>query len=231
MDQVNELADNLVQSQHRLDSLNLLLFLFLLVLTILTIWLFKQHRFRFIHETGLAMIYGVVIGAVVWFTAELKHSTPKVHTDIMSCKEELDPPENLYLQLQFSPNQSVYFSYAREELLKDLDVNNTVSTNTFGDSAPTIVPCYAAIRQMRERNDPTAPHQSSSPTILTNRPHQPSSPIILTNHSHQPSSPTILTNHTHQSSSPIILTNHPHQSSSPIILTNHPHQSSSPIIL
>lgn len=51
----------------------------------------------------------------------------------MSCKEELDPPENLYLQLQFSPNQSVYFSYAREELLKDLDVNNTVSTNTFGD--------------------------------------------------------------------------------------------------
>lgn len=89
---------------------------------------FKYHFWLCIDNLA-----GVVIGAVVWFTAELKHSTPKVHTDIMSCKEELDPPENLYLQLQFSPNQSVYFSYAREELLKDLDVNNTVSTNTFGD--------------------------------------------------------------------------------------------------
>lgn len=43
---------------HRLDSFNLLVYTFLLTLTILTIWLFKHHRVSWLHETGLAIIYG-----------------------------------------------------------------------------------------------------------------------------------------------------------------------------
>lgn len=43
---------------HRIDSLNLLLYTFLLTLTVLTIWLFKHHRVSWLHETGLAVIYG-----------------------------------------------------------------------------------------------------------------------------------------------------------------------------
>lgn len=43
---------------HRIDSLNLLVYTFLLALTVLTIWLFKHHRVSWLHETGLAVIYG-----------------------------------------------------------------------------------------------------------------------------------------------------------------------------
>ena len=49
---------------HRLDSLNLLLFTTLLVIVVLTIWIFKRRNFRYIHETCLALIYGR-IGLVI----------------------------------------------------------------------------------------------------------------------------------------------------------------------
>ncbi|KAL9707120.1 hypothetical protein quinque_010638 [Culex quinquefasciatus] len=42
---------------HQIDSLNLLLYTFLLTLTVLTIWLFKHRRVSWLHETGLAVIY------------------------------------------------------------------------------------------------------------------------------------------------------------------------------
>ncbi|XP_043913241.1 sodium/hydrogen exchanger 6 [Protopterus annectens] len=48
------------EESHRRDSVNLLIFIFLLTLTILSIWLFKHRRFRFLHETGLAMIYAMI---------------------------------------------------------------------------------------------------------------------------------------------------------------------------
>lgn len=53
--------DAKAQSTHRLDSLNLLSYTLLLILTVLTIWLFKHRRVSFLHETGLAVIYGNTI--------------------------------------------------------------------------------------------------------------------------------------------------------------------------
>jgi solute carrier family 9 (sodium/hydrogen exchanger), member 6/7 len=46
------------QRDHIVSSINLLIFIFLLILVVLTIWLFKHKRLSFIHETGLAIFYG-----------------------------------------------------------------------------------------------------------------------------------------------------------------------------
>ena len=41
-----------IENQHQLDNLILFIYIFLLILTILLIWLFKYIKIAYIHETG-----------------------------------------------------------------------------------------------------------------------------------------------------------------------------------
>uniref|UniRef100_A0A452QF83 Sodium/hydrogen exchanger n=1 Tax=Ursus americanus TaxID=9643 RepID=A0A452QF83_URSAM len=72
----------------RQDSANLLIFILLLTLTILTIWLFKHRRARFLHETGLAMIYGLLVGLVLRYGI---HVPSDVNNVTLSCEVQSSP--------------------------------------------------------------------------------------------------------------------------------------------
>ncbi|XP_019512497.1 PREDICTED: sodium/hydrogen exchanger 9 [Hipposideros armiger] len=95
------------QFQHE-GAVELLVFNFLLILTILTIWLFKNHRFRFLHETGGAMVYGLIMGLI------LRYATAP--TDIESgtvyhCGKLAFSPSTLLINIT---DQVYEYEYKRE---------------------------------------------------------------------------------------------------------------------
>lgn len=87
---------------HRIDSFNILAYTFLLILVVCTIWLFKKRRSRFLHETGLAIIYGLIIGAIIKYVGESE--TSFTHLNVvpqMSNRTSLDaPPDALWVPLE-----------------------------------------------------------------------------------------------------------------------------------
>ncbi|XP_034033964.1 sodium/hydrogen exchanger 6-like [Thalassophryne amazonica] len=74
----NAATERIAEESHRQDSADLLIFILLLTLTILTIWLFKHRRFRFLHETGLAMIYGLLVGMILRFGVHVPQTMSNV---------------------------------------------------------------------------------------------------------------------------------------------------------
>ena len=55
---------------HEIETLNILIYTILLVLTVFTVWLFKRNRIRYIHETGLAVLYGLIAGALIKYVGD-----------------------------------------------------------------------------------------------------------------------------------------------------------------
>ncbi|XP_058060833.1 sodium/hydrogen exchanger 6 isoform X3 [Anopheles bellator] len=91
--------DAKANKMHQIDSLNLLLYTFLLTLTVLTIWLFKHHRTTWLHETGLAVIYGLIVGAIIRYAGT---TTPIIHVAVepepdVKFNQSL-PPDTLWLK-------------------------------------------------------------------------------------------------------------------------------------
>ncbi|TRZ01987.1 hypothetical protein DNTS_024160 [Danionella cerebrum] len=84
----NIVTEKKAEESHRQDSADLLIFILLLTLTILTIWLFKHRRFRFLHETGLAMIYGLLVGVVLRYAI---HVPSDMNNVTLSCNVNASP--------------------------------------------------------------------------------------------------------------------------------------------
>jgi sodium/hydrogen exchanger-like protein 6/7 len=70
-----EVKDEITEEQHVRDGIVLIIIIFLLFITIITIWIFKAKRIRVCHETGLAMIYGIIVGVIVRYAIPSKEIT------------------------------------------------------------------------------------------------------------------------------------------------------------
>ena len=74
---VDLVIDERKNELHKVTSLNLFIFTCLLCLTIFTLWAFKhKRRLGCLHESGLAVIYGLIIGMIIRFAGsptEISH--------------------------------------------------------------------------------------------------------------------------------------------------------------
>uniref|UniRef100_A0A3P9PWJ1 Sodium/hydrogen exchanger n=1 Tax=Poecilia reticulata TaxID=8081 RepID=A0A3P9PWJ1_POERE len=104
------------EESHRQDSVNLLTFISLLTLTILTIWLFKHRRVRFLHETGLAMIYGLLVGVILRYgipATSYHNKTPP------SCSLKEGPSSTLLLNVS-----GKFFEYTLKGEINFREIHN-----------------------------------------------------------------------------------------------------------
>ncbi|CAG9816591.1 unnamed protein product [Phaedon cochleariae] len=126
--------DAKAQSTHRLDSLNFLSYTFLLILTVLTIWLFKHHRVSFLHETGLAVIYGLIVGAIIRYSGS---SSQVLNMQVFVNDPQYNstvPPDTLSLHFPIKDHIGITnktFQYIFREEIVDLRENEIDLKATF----------------------------------------------------------------------------------------------------
>jgi len=118
--------DEKAERNHVLDSLNILMFTGLLILLVLTIWLFKHQRLRFIHETGLGIIYGLIVGAIITYgTKGTSKPSVYVHLPEGSTYDAYNLPDSLRLQVYENMSNPKYYEYR---------YNHPLDRNTTGDT-------------------------------------------------------------------------------------------------
>jgi len=98
---------------HKLDSLSLLLYVALLTATVLTVWMFKHRRIRYLHETGLALFYGLVIGCAIRygitdFGEQTIMAVKPTNHKVMINGTQNGPPDILWLQVKGIHNSTKY---------------------------------------------------------------------------------------------------------------------------
>ncbi|KAK1162572.1 sodium/hydrogen exchanger 9-like [Acipenser oxyrinchus oxyrinchus] len=113
---------------HRRETADLLIFNVLLILTIMTIWLFRQRRVRLLHETGGAMLYGLIMGAVLRYgtSPSLSQSTL-----IFSCWNLQTTPATLMVNLSDQVFEYRYIGEVANDNVKAHQGNKMLRKLTF----------------------------------------------------------------------------------------------------
>ena len=99
------------ENASEINSGILLLISGLLILAVLTIWLLKAFRVRSIHETGLCLLYGIIVGLIIKYAGP--QSSPRTHLRV-NVTSEYAAPSTLWAYFSNGRN----YSYERGEELK-----------------------------------------------------------------------------------------------------------------
>ena len=109
MDETDVVTDFKKNRQHVDDSNTLLAYVGLLVLTMITMWVFKKKRIWFLHESGLSVMFGLVVGALLRYAGHKNYITA-VDVEVLansSYKPLQSPPDIVRLRLNTSGTENV----------------------------------------------------------------------------------------------------------------------------
>lgn len=147
-DNFDILIDTKATSIHRLDSLNILIYCSLLALTVLTVWFFKFRRVSWLNETGLAVVYGLIVGAIIRFCG---NTTPMTHLHVDAEKNshfnDSLPPDSLYMNFPgvlnisgITRNQTYTYAFRGQVIgnLNEIDLKATFDPEIFFN---IVLPC------------------------------------------------------------------------------------------
>lgn len=87
-----------MEHSHNTDSLSMMILITLLIVDVLIIWLFKIRRLQFIHETGVAMIIGVVVGALIKYSESQNQKKP-LAVKIKNCGNLTNAPRSVFVNI------------------------------------------------------------------------------------------------------------------------------------
>ena len=87
-----------MEHSHKTDSLSMLILITLLIVNVLVIWLFKVRRFQCFHETGLAMIFGMAVGAMIKYS-EIHNKKQPLAVKIKNCGNLTMAPHNVFVNI------------------------------------------------------------------------------------------------------------------------------------
>ncbi|CAD5233422.1 unnamed protein product [Bursaphelenchus xylophilus] len=98
--------------RHQLDSMIMLVFTAMFVVIVVTAWFFKHYKIRFLHESGVTLIYGLILGLILRYTEFGTIESQTLEVRPQNGSNIYVPPD--YLRLQVSKpnsNDTMHFHY------------------------------------------------------------------------------------------------------------------------
>lgn len=114
-------GDSHTRAEKRVISMTYIVILVLLILNVCTIWIFKHKRMRYLHESGLSLIYGVIAGFIIKVLGA-------------TVTETVDSPIATCMNLSYKVNSTVLPYYVTAEIDNGTQVLKRVYK--YSDSLP-----------------------------------------------------------------------------------------------